>query len=213
MPCRSGSPHDVLPAGPAFSASSALAGAPCPATGTGANFRSTTTASISAARPVSAKRRLFISDLLLLACLWERAVYSALSCTPDRIDVTKGACANGSQPRGPRASQRSVTVTVNEYGVNRLMSSAYAMSTYFPGLSNVAVVVAEPPSRLFTPAALVMGTDSGSNFTRPGPRHWNHDTRNNCLKGVLASTPRSNSLVGLGLPSSVTVIFKASGVP
>src|SRR5207247_11387647 len=87
------------------------------------------------------------------------------------------------------------------------------MSTYFPGLSNVAVVVAEPPSRLFTPAALVIGTDSGANLTRPGPRHWNHDTRNSCFRGVVPSTPRSNSRRGWGLPSSVTAILKASGVP
>src|SRR5437016_12581280 len=75
-----------------------------------------------------------------------------------------------------------ITFTVTVYIENRLMSSAYAASTYVPGLSNVALEVAVPRVRLFLPSESVTGTTSGLNVTRPGPRHCSHDVRSSCLR-------------------------------
>src|SRR2546425_3782565 len=69
MPCRSGSPHEVLVAGPAFSRSATVAVGfdLWPATGTGASFSNMTTARITAATPITSRnRRLLISYLVLL---------------------------------------------------------------------------------------------------------------------------------------------------
>src|SRR5438552_11259450 len=68
MPCRSGSPHGVLVAGPALSLSPAVAVAVelWPATGTGASFRNTIAVKSTAARPITSRNRLLISYLVLL---------------------------------------------------------------------------------------------------------------------------------------------------